>query len=102
MGSAREWKLVGIGFLVAVVLLIGIPSFIVLMGQPASHEAGPNASNWQAYTALMQNVPHIMSELTQEFILGIIVYPIAKIVWDRGKRIAIQQHDKEYNHEHDG
>jgi ABC-type antimicrobial peptide transport system permease subunit len=71
--------------------LVGV--LIYLGGQPSAEEAGNGASNWEAYIALMQSVPHWAFEITLEIITGILIYPLAKWFWTR----AVTRHDEEFH-----
>jgi hypothetical protein len=53
--------------------------------------------NWDEYLHLMTDTAHIAFELSWEVITGIIIYPIAKRFWERGKVRAVSRHDAKYH-----
>jgi hypothetical protein len=63
----------------------------------AAHGA-ESQSFWSEYVHLVTDTAHIAFEATYEIISGILIYPLAKKVWDRlGSRTVIEQHDREHH-----
>lgn len=97
---ADDWKgLTPRGRLTATIatglVLVAVVAFLVwALQQPAPHDVA--GTNWDAYVALLTNLPHILLELTIEAITAIAVYPFARWVWDRWHA----EHDAEHHPPH--
>lgn len=86
----RKFIFVTVAF---VVVVLASPWIAHEMSLPAAAEASGHPSNWQAYIALIRNVPHWLLEITIEVVTGILIYPLARWIWGG----AVARHDEKFH-----